>query len=67
MLEQYKRKSRDKMRDKPFAGPHKMIFCSGCTISLPQGPGNEFLTWKVAETYQQCLQLMTTFVAQYLL
>ena len=51
----------------PFAGPHKMISCSGCIILLPQGLGNEFLTWKEAETCQQCPPVMPTFVAQCLL
>ena len=51
----------------PFAGPHKMISCSGCIILLPQGLGNEVLTWKAAETCQQCPPVMPPFVTQCLL
>ena len=66
-LDTYKRKSKEKMGKTPFAGPHKMISCSGCIILLPQGLGNEFLTWKEAETCQQCPPVKPTFVAQCLL
>ena len=62
-----KEKVRKKMGKTPFAGPHKMISCSGCIILLPQGLGNEFVTWKEAETCQQCPPVMPTFVAQCLL
>ena len=39
------KKSEGKMGKTPFAGPHKMVSCSGCIILLPQGLGNEVLTW----------------------
>ena len=39
------KKSEGKMGKTPFAGPHKMVSCSGCIILLPQVLGNEVLTW----------------------